>query len=67
MRDAFPFLGIAAPARRALSRTVLAGTPRPDDADRAAVALRCWASRARFRDPRGRPHVGAGTVTALAD
>jgi 3-methyladenine DNA glycosylase AlkD len=42
MRDAFPFLGIATPARRTLSRAVLAGTPRPDETDCAAVALRCW-------------------------
>ncbi|MEV6833691.1 DNA alkylation repair protein [Streptomyces sp. NPDC051133] len=43
MKDVAPFLGIPAPARRALSRTVLAGTPRPDEADCTAIALRCWA------------------------
>jgi 3-methyladenine DNA glycosylase AlkD len=43
MRDAFPFLGIMTPARRKLSREVLAGTPRPDEADCTAIALRCWA------------------------
>ncbi|MFD3451519.1 DNA alkylation repair protein [Streptomyces sp. NPDC058691] len=43
MRGAFPFLGIATPARRVLSREVLAGTPRPGEEDCAAVALRCWA------------------------
>ncbi|KOV57066.1 DNA alkylation repair protein [Streptomyces sp. MMG1121] len=43
MKDAAPFLGIPTPARRALSRTVLAGTPRPAEADCTAIALRCWA------------------------
>ncbi|MCX4760430.1 DNA alkylation repair protein [Streptomyces sp. NBC_01275] len=43
MKDVAPFLGIPTPDRRALSRTVLAGTPRPDEADCAAIALRCWA------------------------
>ncbi|MDX3078634.1 DNA alkylation repair protein [Streptomyces sp. NPDC088354] len=43
MRGAFPFLGIATPTRRALSREVLAGMPRPGEDDCAAVALRCWA------------------------
>lgn len=43
MRGAFPFLGIAAPDRRKLSREVLAGTARPDEADCRAIALRCWA------------------------
>ncbi|QIP87654.1 DNA alkylation repair protein [Streptomyces sp. Tu 2975] len=42
MRGVAPFLGIPAPERRNLSRTVLAGTPRPDEADCTAVALRCW-------------------------
>lgn len=42
MKDVAPFLGIPAPQRRALSRTVLLGTPRPDETDCAAVALRCW-------------------------
>ncbi|MEU0006041.1 DNA alkylation repair protein [Streptomyces sp. NPDC006314] len=42
MKDIAPFLGIPTPARRALSRTVLAGTPRPDEADCTAIALRCW-------------------------
>jgi 3-methyladenine DNA glycosylase AlkD len=42
MKDVAPFLGIPTPARRALSRTVLAGTPRPDEADCTAIALRCW-------------------------
>ncbi|MBL1082988.1 DNA alkylation repair protein [Streptomyces actinomycinicus] len=42
MKDVAPFLGIPTTARRALSRTVLAGTPRPDEADCTAVALRCW-------------------------
>ncbi|MFF5188535.1 DNA alkylation repair protein [Streptomyces sp. NPDC000345] len=43
MKDVAPFLGLPTPERRALSRTVLAGTPRPDEADCTAVALRCWA------------------------
>ncbi|MFF8867394.1 DNA alkylation repair protein [Streptomyces sp. NPDC015139] len=43
MKDVTPFLGIPTPARRALSRTVLAGIARPDEADCTAVALRCWA------------------------
>lgn len=43
MKDVAPFLGIATPQRRALSRTVLAGTAHPQEADCAAIALRCWA------------------------
>ncbi|BFO19626.1 DNA alkylation repair protein [Streptomyces sp. KM77-8] len=43
MKDVAPFLGMTTPARRALSRAVLAGLPRPGEADCAAVALRCWA------------------------
>ncbi|MFI5978217.1 DNA alkylation repair protein [Streptomyces sp. NPDC051452] len=42
MKDVAPFLGIPTPARRALSRTVLAGTARPTEADCTAIALRCW-------------------------
>ncbi|MEW1646176.1 MULTISPECIES: DNA alkylation repair protein [unclassified Streptomyces] len=42
MKDVAPFLGLTTPVRRTLSRTVLEGTPRPDEADCAAVALRCW-------------------------
>ncbi|MGW1916644.1 DNA alkylation repair protein [Streptomyces sp. NPDC002076] len=42
-RDVAPFLGIPTLDRRALSRTVLAGTPRPDEADCTAIALCCWA------------------------
>jgi 3-methyladenine DNA glycosylase AlkD len=42
MKDVAPFLGLATPERRTLSRTVLAGMPRPGEADCAAVALRCW-------------------------
>ncbi|MFF5018194.1 DNA alkylation repair protein [Streptomyces sp. NPDC001165] len=42
MKDVAPFLGIPTPDRRTLSRTVLAGTPRPDEADCTAIALRCW-------------------------
>lgn len=42
MKGVVPFLGIPSVERRALSRTVLAGLPRPDEEDCAAVALRCW-------------------------
>ncbi|MFG2196406.1 DNA alkylation repair protein [Streptomyces sp. NPDC048639] len=42
MKDIAPFLGIPTAERRALSRTVLAGTPRPDEKDCTAIALRCW-------------------------
>lgn len=47
MRDQFPYLGIATPERRRLSRDVLKGSslkgsPRPTTADCAALALRCW-------------------------
>ncbi|WP_420312364.1 DNA alkylation repair protein [Streptomyces sp. YS-B37] len=42
MKDVAPFLGLTTPLRRALSRTVLEGTPRPDEVDCTAIALRCW-------------------------
>ncbi|MCL8014863.1 DNA alkylation repair protein [Streptomyces sp. AS02] len=42
MKDVAPFLGIPTPDRRTLSRTVVQGTPRPDETDCTAVALRCW-------------------------
>ncbi|MGW2227899.1 DNA alkylation repair protein [Streptomyces formicae] len=42
MKDIAPFLGLASPVRRELSRAVLAGTPRPDETDCVALALRCW-------------------------
>jgi len=42
MRDQFPFFGITNARRRALSREVLAGLPRPDEADLREVALACW-------------------------
>ncbi|MFJ7071157.1 DNA alkylation repair protein [Streptomyces sp. NPDC098781] len=42
MKDVAPFLGLTTPTRRALSRTVLQDTPRPDETDCTAVALRCW-------------------------
>ncbi|MFD7438464.1 DNA alkylation repair protein [Streptomyces sp. NPDC059861] len=42
MKDVAPFLGLTTPVRRALSRTVVEDTPRPDEADCTAVALRCW-------------------------
>ncbi|WP_078968222.1 MULTISPECIES: DNA alkylation repair protein [unclassified Streptomyces] len=43
MKGVAPFLGVRTPERRALSRTVLDGTPRPDEDDCAAIALRCFA------------------------
>jgi 3-methyladenine DNA glycosylase AlkD len=43
MRGQFPYLGIATPHRRALSREVLAGLPRPAEDDLRAAALACWA------------------------
>lgn len=42
MKDIAPFLGLRTPERRALSRTVLLDTARPDETDCVAVALRCW-------------------------
>ncbi|EGX56997.1 hypothetical protein SZN_25000 [Streptomyces zinciresistens K42] len=42
MKDVAPFLGIPTPERRVLSRAVLQGTPRPDEDDCTALALRCW-------------------------
>ncbi|MFJ5773753.1 DNA alkylation repair protein [Streptomyces sp. NPDC093094] len=42
MKDVAPFLGLTTPERRALSRTVVKGTPRPDETDLTALALRCW-------------------------
>ncbi|WP_018532504.1 MULTISPECIES: DNA alkylation repair protein [unclassified Streptomyces] len=43
MKDVAPFLGLTSPVRRGLSREVLEGTPRPDETDLTALALRCWA------------------------
>ncbi|SDK23831.1 DNA alkylation repair protein [Streptomyces indicus] len=42
MKGVVPFLGIPSTERRALSKSVLEGLPRPDEADCAAVALRAW-------------------------
>ena len=42
MRDQFPYIGLATPERRRLSRAVVKGTARPTSADCAALALRCW-------------------------
>lgn len=42
MKDVAPFLGLTTPVRRVLSRTVLAGLPRPAESDCTAIALRCW-------------------------
>nr|WP_202455986.1 DNA alkylation repair protein [Streptomyces sp. SID8367] len=43
MKDVAPFLGLPSPERRELSRTVLRGTPSPDETALTALALRCWA------------------------
>jgi 3-methyladenine DNA glycosylase AlkD len=42
MRDRFAFLGLPAPVRRALDRTVAAGLPGPAEEDLRAVAVACW-------------------------
>ncbi|HET9519294.1 MAG TPA: DNA alkylation repair protein [Actinoplanes sp.] len=43
MREQFPFLGVSSPRRAALTRTVLAGLPKPTEAELRAVADACWA------------------------
>jgi 3-methyladenine DNA glycosylase AlkD len=43
LRDRSPFLGIRTTERRALSRRVLAGLPRPDEDDLRTGPLACWA------------------------
>jgi 3-methyladenine DNA glycosylase AlkD len=43
MREQFPFLGVPAPALRALERAVLSGLAGPSSDDLREVALRCWA------------------------
>lgn len=43
MRDQFPFLGIPSPRQKQLARSVLAGLPRPTEADLVATASLCWA------------------------
>ena len=42
MRDQFPYLGIAAPEQRRLSKAVLKEASRPTTSDCVALALRCW-------------------------
>ncbi|MFJ5265415.1 DNA alkylation repair protein [Streptomyces sp. NPDC088387] len=42
MKDIAPFLGLPTPVRRALSRTVLASAPHPDETDCTTLALSCW-------------------------
>jgi 3-methyladenine DNA glycosylase AlkD len=42
MRDQFAFLGLPSPLQKALTREVLAGLPKPAEADLRAVAERCW-------------------------
>ena len=69
MRDQFPFLGIASPARRDLSRRVLAGRPAPDEAALLAEARACWALPQReyryFACERLRRHAKTLSVEAL--
>jgi 3-methyladenine DNA glycosylase AlkD len=43
MRDQFPFLGIPTPERRALSRAVIASTPKPSERDLTRILRACWA------------------------
>jgi 3-methyladenine DNA glycosylase AlkD len=43
MRDQFPFLGLPMPRRVALTRTVLAGLPKPTERELRTVADACWA------------------------
>lgn len=42
MKNRFPFLGISSPERRRLAQDALAGLPRPDEGDLAALARLCW-------------------------
>ncbi|GID95024.1 DNA alkylation repair protein [Amorphoplanes digitatis] len=42
MRDQFAFLGLPAPAQRALARKVLAGLPAPTEEELRTVVLACW-------------------------
>ncbi|WP_415949698.1 DNA alkylation repair protein [Streptomyces sp. KLOTTS4A1] len=42
LQGVVPFLGIPAEERRQLSKDVLQGLPRPDEADCTAIALRAW-------------------------
>lgn len=42
MRGKFPFLGIPRPAQKTAYRQVVAGLPRPTEADLDAVARACW-------------------------
>jgi 3-methyladenine DNA glycosylase AlkD len=69
MRDQFPFLGIAAPARRDLSRRVLAGLPPPEEAALIAEAQACWALPQReyqyFACDRLRRHAKLLSIGAL--
>jgi 3-methyladenine DNA glycosylase AlkD len=69
MRELFPYLGIATPARRALSRQVLAGLAPPDEAGLTRVALACWALPEReyqyFACDYLRSHAGVLTPAAM--
>ena len=42
LRDRFRFVGLSMPQRRKLDRAVLAGLPRPGEADLRDTVLRCW-------------------------
>jgi 3-methyladenine DNA glycosylase AlkD len=69
MKDVAPFLGLTTPERRALSRTVTRNTPRPDETDLTALALRCWALPEReyhyFAVDHLRRHVARSSSTFL--
>ncbi|MFB7175801.1 DNA alkylation repair protein [Streptomyces sp. NPDC056254] len=69
MKHAAPFLGIPTPLRRELSKAVTENTPRPSEADCAALALRCWRLPEReyhyFAVDYLRRHVGRCTGTLL--
>ncbi|UQA91028.1 DNA alkylation repair protein [Streptomyces halobius] len=47
LKGVCPFLGIPATERRTLDRALLKGTPKPDETDCTAIALRCWDLRER--------------------
>ncbi len=42
MRDQFAYLGLRAPVQSVLNREVLAGLPKPDEADLRDIAVACW-------------------------
>jgi 3-methyladenine DNA glycosylase AlkD len=42
MRDQFPYLGLPAPTQVRLNREILAGLPKPVEADLRVLATECW-------------------------